>query len=285
MAQVKHKKPSIDTSSTTKKPQFSSRNSSPAAQLIKTSLISSLKHYTKSLSSSSLSHPDLLFLLTKLHFLKPGTLPPEDQENATYMWKAISHQNHTTVPDAISYLLCILDLHIPDSLLHNSLVFHTIPCSDYAYIKPNSLSLLKNYLEHIYAQSSKNNYYPVNTQLEVSYPLQFATVCTKTPKTTTSSRAETPNKLGEFNRKQRNEKRTSPNVQKHTGRPGEGRLKRSGSSTRNHSKDYSFLASHAERRNKSPVIGIEVSNPNGKSNKIMLYKEDISRKVCITINL
>ena len=288
MALVKHKKSLISSSSHLKQPLFHSRNSSPAAQLIKASLVSSLMHYTSSLSSSTLSQPDLLTLLTSLHFLNPGDLPPDDQVNAAYMWKTISHQNHTTIADAISYLLCILDLHIPDSLLHKSLVFHTIPSSDYAYIKPNSLGLIKNYLEYIYGQSSKNNYSQISAitpHLEESHHPHLGAIRMRTPKTTISSRAETPNKLIELNRRYRNEKKTSPNAPKHIGRATDGRLKRSESNTRNYSKDSSVLASPAERRHKSPIIGIEVHNPSGKSNKLTLYKEDLSRKVCITITL
>lgn len=278
MTSAKGKKPSVETGPEVfKHSGFTSRNASPTAQIIKKSLISALKHYTSNISTSALSKRELCQLLNSLHFVK-GEISPEDQENIVYMWKTISKNHQTSLPDAISYLLCILDLSIPKSLLVNSMVFQYVPISDYGYLKPNSLSLLKNYLEFIYAKSSKSQNSLINPAMETPFFISPPRV--KTPKTTTPSRAETP-KVPEFRRKI--EKKMDPKVPKSKSKI---RLKRSvsGIGSKIHTKGFSVYG-NCEKREKSPVISIETSTHAGKANKMVFYNEDTRQKVRITINL
>ena len=206
------------------------------------------------------------------------------------MWKAISQNNQSSISDAISYLLCILDLKIPDTLLQSSYIFKKIPTSDYVYIKPNSLSILKNYLEKIYSKSTKNNKnYAIlggNPFLNYSHCNHIITSRNKTPKTTCTSRAETPKILENKKKNEAHDRKglikapKGENILKNSN----GRLKRSQSSCKSHKKDTSSLHISGHK-NKSPVVGIEVNKTNGNSNKLILYKEDLKKNVYITINL
>lgn len=82
MAQAKIKKQSSDHLI---KNNYSSRNNSPTAQIIKSSLISSLKQYTKSVISSNLSKQDLYNLLFTLQFLPSKQPSSSDEEEINYM--------------------------------------------------------------------------------------------------------------------------------------------------------------------------------------------------------
>ena len=133
-----------------------SRNSSPTSSLIQTSLLSSLKSFTKHSKASNLSYQDLQNFLKKLHFTTLP-LPPEDSKNLQYMWTLISRNSHVHISDAFSYILSILDIPIPRSLLDSAKVFQELK-SDLSYIRENSTNLLRNYLEHIYSKSKKCNF-------------------------------------------------------------------------------------------------------------------------------
>lgn len=267
MALVKHKKISTEGQiEGFKNSPYNSRNCSPTANTIKNSLISALKHYTKTSASPLLSKPDLIILLKQLHFLQPGSLSPEDHKNISYMWNLTSKNSTTTIFDAISYLLCVLDFKIPASLIQNSIVFKGLPSNDFEYIKSNSMGLLKNYLENIYLKSTQDCNFVMNNGKDLN-------CWSIRSKTSNSSRAQTP-KMGEVRKKVgRLEKKLSPKVPKCSSgvKITQERIKRSESNSRCHSKEHSGVFITSESRRKSPVIGIEVNNTSGKPKNLVLY--------------
>lgn len=275
MAQIKHKKLSSDQNlENLKKSPFSSRNCSPTGHLIKNSFIQALSNYTKSTNITVLSKQDMIFLLRKLEFLTNDRVSSEEMENITYMWGLISADSHTTISDSISYLLCVLDLKIPTSLLQSSMVFKHLPDNDYAYIKANSMELLKNYLESVYTRTKQDhNFILQNSAKETPQPLQVNNSRTKTPRTSFSSRAETP-RMSEVRRKAPSfDKKLTPKVPKSGSgiKFARGRLKRSESGSRTHSKEHSAVAVSNIKRKASPVIDIELSKRHGSKNKLILY--------------
>ncbi|OMJ70713.1 hypothetical protein SteCoe_31241 [Stentor coeruleus] len=274
MAQLKHKKLSSDQNvESIKKSPFSSRNCSPTGHLIKNFFIQALSNYTKSINITVLSKQEMIIFLRKLQFLTNERVSSEEMENITYMWGLISVDSHTTISDSVSYLLCLLDLKIPNSLLQSSIVFKYLPDNDYTYIKANSMELLKNYLESVYTKTKQDqNFILQNSAKETPQPLQINNTKTKTPRTS-FSRAETP-RMSEVRRKAPSfDKKLTPKVPKSGSgiKFSRGRLKRSESGSRTHSKEHSAVAVSNIKRKTSPVIDIELSKRNGSKNKLILY--------------
>lgn len=156
-------------------------------------------------------------------------------------------------------------------------MFKELNRDNYTYIKPNSLGLLKNYLESIYLKSIKQNFCVFSEKNNnPDCPFLILKPRTKTP--AANSRIGTP-KLLEYKTKTSTSGKTSPRISKKEIKTSDVRLKRSETS---HRACRSFSK---DKKTKSPVIGIEVSSTNGKTNKLTLYKEDLKKKICIKINL
>lgn len=240
------RKKSADTSC---KSTGASRNSSPTYSLIKQSLISGLKEFTKDSRTRFLHKPELKNFLIKLNFLKE----PEEDSNIdfAYMWKLINKNSLVHISDAFAYILCILDIEIPKSIISSSVVFKELN-SDFSFIKLNSSGFVKNYLENLYAKSKESNFALANDFVK-----------TKTPKS-----RDLPGKGQGLRRERENvEKRKSLKEArpKSALRTGAVRLKRSASNSRSHSKEMAGILITTDSNKKHPVIGIDISSTRNKA--------------------
>lgn len=207
------------------------RNSSPTSSLIQTSLLSSLKSFSKHSKSSYLSYQDLQNFLKKLHFTTLP-MPAEDSSNLQYMWTLISRNSQIHISDAFSYILSILDIPVPKSLLDSAKVFQELN-SDFSYIRGNSTNLLKNYLEHIYSKSKKLHFFVGNDLIRM-----------KTPKFKEEGVGKVLGKEAKVEaiRKREGKER---NLSAKAG----SRLSRSKSNSKNHSRDLNARGCYESRKN------------------------------------
>lgn len=149
------------------------------------------------------------------------------------MWNLISKNSQVHISDTFFYVLSTLDLPIPKSLIDSAHAFKELG-SDFFFIRENSTNFLKNFFEHFYAQSKNFNFFVGSEVARI-----------KTPKI-----KEDVAKVGDFKRKTEisckkggKGREFSANVR--------NRLVRSGSNSRNHSKDHNSLVG-GENRKKSP---------------------------------
>jgi hypothetical protein len=167
--------------------------------------------------------------LRKVNFLKKEKCE-EDLKDLQFMWGLLSFNSLVHISDAFAYVLTVLDIEIPKSILKTGVVFKGIG-TGLSFVKENSMAFNRNYLEKLYEKRKEGLFF------------------NKTPKSRESSfRVENKKKVS--SRRGSRENKTPSSLKN-----SRTRLKRSESNSRNNSKELRVL-SNSENTKKQPEVSI-----------------------------